>query len=155
MSVDMFHHSSLPYRISTDISLFDMAQIHDWLSKDAYWSLNIPFQTVEKAFKNSLSFALLSEEGATVGVARLITDEATFAYLADVYVRPENRGLGLATWLMEVIMAYDKVVGLRRFMLATSDMQALYRKFGFAEVGKSNVLMETTMPDIYLSLIHI
>lgn len=149
MTAVTISHDSLPYQITTDISCFDMELIHRWLSTDAYWSKNIPYEVVEKAFQNSLSFAVLDSDGSTVGMARMITDEATFGYLADVYICPEERSKGLGVWLIGGIMAHEKLQGLRRTMLATGDMHALYHKFGFSEVEDSKILMEITQPDIY------
>lgn len=144
-----FIHPELPYVISTDFAAFDMVLVHNWLSVDAYWSTDIPFDTIERGFKNSLAFGMFRQSGEQVGVARMITDRATFAYLADVFIIPEERGQGLAKWLMEVIMGHPELKGLRRLMLATRDMHPLYRQFGFKNVEGHDLLMEISIKDAY------
>lgn len=138
-----------PYSIITDLSLFDLKRVHHWLSVDAYWSKDIPIETVVTAFENSLAFGLFHESDGQVGVARMVTDKATFAYLADVYIVATHRGRGLGKALMDDIMAHENMQGLRRMMLATSDMQPLYRKYGFSDLRKPELLMERVDPEIY------
>lgn len=116
--------------ISTDCSLLDMRLIHHFLSTDSYWAEGIPLETVEKALANSLCFGLY-KNNKQIGFARLVTDKATFAYLADVFVLEEYRGQGLSKWLMEVIQSHPEVQGLRRWMLMTRDAQGLYEQFGW------------------------
>lgn len=120
------------YRISTDPGQLDRAAIHRFLSEEAYWSLGMPRALLETALDHSLCFGLYHQDsGQQVGFARLITDCATFAYLADVYVLAEHRGQGLATWMMQCLMSHPQVVPLRRIMLVTKDAHALYRNVGF------------------------
>ncbi len=116
--------------------------IHKWLSQDAYWSKGIERERVEKAFRNSLSFGVFHHDGSLVGVARLVTDKATFSYLADVFIDPEYRGRGLGKLLMETISAYPDLQGLRRQMLATNDAHRLYEAFGYSPVKSPEILME-------------
>jgi len=149
VSADQFLHMSLPYYISVSLSDFEMDKVHEWLSVDAYWSKGVPREVLERAFQNSLVFGLFHKEEGQVGVARMTTDKATFAYLADVFILSSHRGTGLGRWLMEIIMAYPDLQGLRRIMLATSDMQALYRQFGFVDCPDNGKLMEIVRPDIY------
>lgn len=137
------------YRITTDNTAMDLARVHRWLSADAYWSAGIPADIVERSFENSLAFHLLHKTDGQVGVARMITDRATFAYLADVYIDCSHRGGGLGRWLMEVITAHPDLQGLRRQMLATSDMHPLYEKFGFTALSEPDILMEKRDPDVY------
>lgn len=118
------------YRVSTDPNELDLAAIHNYLSTDSYWAQEIPVAVVEKAIANSLCFGLY-KENQQIGFARLVTDKATFAYLADVYVLEEHRGQGLSKWLMEVIQSHPDVQGLRRWMLMTRDAQGLYEQFGW------------------------
>ncbi|NVJ99258.1 MAG: GNAT family N-acetyltransferase [Alphaproteobacteria bacterium] len=148
MSDFCVEHESQPYFICTNIIDFDFVKVHHWLS-NAYWSEGIPMETVVKGFTNALAFGLFHKEKGQVGCARMITDKATFAYLADVYIDASERGSGLGYWLMEVIMAHPELQGLRRIMLATADMHPLYRKFGFNEPAKPDRLMEKLSPDIY------
>ena len=145
----MWQHADLGYWITTDVDTFDMDFVHEKLSGDAYWSKGIPRDTLEKAFRNSLSFGLFAPDKSQVGMARMVTDRATFAYLADVYVSAAHRGKGLGDFIMQVIMAHPDLQGLRRMMLATSDMHPLYRKYGFSAIGQPDILMEQVVPDIY------
>lgn len=118
------------YKISTDPGGLDLAVIHKYLSEESYWAQGIPVAVVEKAIANSLCFGLFKSNNQ-IGFARLVTDKATFAYLADVFVLEEYRGQGLSKWLMEVIQSHPEVHGLRRWMLMTRDAQGLYEKFGW------------------------
>jgi GNAT superfamily N-acetyltransferase len=142
-------HPEHPYSIHSDVTGFDFNRIHHWLSGDAYWSKGIPFDVCVKSFENSLSYGLFHETGNQVGCARMITDQATFAYLADVYIVDDHRGLSLGYWLVETIMADERLSGLRRFMLATSNMHTLYEKFGFHALEKPEIIMERTSQNIY------
>lgn len=116
--------------ISDDPALLDIAVIHDYLSGQSYWAEHVPREIVEKSIANSLCFGLY-KSGKQIGFARLVTDKATFAYLADVFILEEYRGQGLSKWLMEVIQSHPEVQGLRRWMLMTRDAQGLYEQFGW------------------------
>lgn len=135
------------YEISTDPRRLDVAAIHAFL-KLSYWSPGVPRAILERAIANSLCFGMYrgSEQ---VGFARVVTDRATFAYLADVFVLESHRGQGLSKWLMEVIMSHADLQGLRRFLLATKDAHGLYRQFGFTQLASPLRLMEIWKPDIY------
>lgn len=137
------------YYVSTDLYAFNMPLVHQWLSEDAYWSEGIPFDVVERSFKESLAFGLFHETDGQVGVARMITDKATFAYLGDVYITPKHRGFGLGAVLMDQIMAHPDLQGLRRMMLATSNMRPLYKKYGFTALDDPEIIMERVDRDIY------
>ncbi len=137
-----------PYTISTDFSRFDLARVHHHLAHQAYWSPGIPFEVVARAFQNSLAFGLYQGK-EQVGWARVITDRATFAYLADVYVLEAHRGAGLGQWLMEVILSHPELQGLRRWMLATRDAHALYARYGFRPLAAPERFMERHFPDAY------
>lgn len=151
MSVERLHHPKLPYSLSFDLNDFDLDRVHHWLSAGAYWSKGLPRDIMERSLENSIVLGLYHDDAGQVGLARMVTDKATFAYLADVYIAKDHRGLGLANWLMETIMAHADLQGLRRMMLATSDMHSLYRKFGFKDVRENKLLMEIVNPDIYLA----
>lgn len=135
------------YTISTDRKRLDVAAVHAFLSQ-SHWSPGIPLTVVEHAIDHSLCFGMF-HRAQQVGFARVVTDKATFAYLADVYVLDAHRGQGLSKWLMEVILAHRDLQGLRRFMLATRDAHGLYRQFGFAPLGNPSVMMEILKPDVY------
>lgn len=137
------------YRISTDRSQLDVAMIHRFLSQESYWAQNVPLQVVQRAIAHSLCFGLYQSE-RQVGFARVVTDAATFGYLADVFVLASHRGQGLGRRLVEAVLAHPDLQGLRRFMLATRDAHRLYRQFGFIAPSHPEVLMERHDPGIYL-----
>lgn len=118
------------YFISDDPALLDIDIIHDFLSNRSYWAEGIPRGILEKSMANSLCFGLY-KSGKQIGFARLVTDKATFAYLADVFVLEEYRGKGLSKWLVELIQSHPEVQGFRRWMLMTRDAQGLYEQFGW------------------------
>jgi len=137
------------YEISTDPARLDIAAIHAYLTR-SYWSPGIPLATVQRAVRNSLCFGLYQEAGGNqVGLTRVVTDHATFAYLCDVYVLEEHRGRGLAKFMMHTVMSHPALTGARRAMLGTRDAHGLYRQFEFKDVGTSNILMEILRPDLY------
>ena len=135
------------YLISTDKRLLDVAVIHGFLA-GSYWAAGIPLEIVKRSIDRSLAFGLY-EGDRQVGFARVITDYATFAYLADVFILEEYRGRGLGSWLIEAVMSHPELQGLRRWMLVTRDAHGLYRKAGFADLKKPESIMEKTDPRIY------
>lgn len=136
-------------RISTDKHELDVDLIHRFLSAEAYWSPGIPRETVARAIAGSLCFGGHVEGIGQVAFARVITDFATFAYLADVFVLESHRGQGYGKHLVQAIRAHPRLQGLRRFMLATFDAHGLYAQFGFAPVARPERLMEIVDPDIH------
>jgi ribosomal protein S18 acetylase RimI-like enzyme len=137
------------YVISTDAARLDLAAMHAYLTR-SYWSPGIPLATVERAARNSLCFGLYEQaSGKQVGLARVVTDYATFAYLCDVYVLEDHRGRGLAKQMMRTVMSHPALTGARRAMLGTRDAHGLYRQFDFKDVGRSEILMEIVRPDLY------
>lgn len=132
---------------STDPARLDRDAVHEFL-RNSYWARGIPRDVVERSIDHALCFGLY-EGSRQVGFARVITDRATFAYLADVYVLESHRRRGLAAWLMEVILGHPELQGLRRWMLVTDDAHALYRTVGFREVAHPERLMEMVFPDRY------
>ena|SRR5438105_9100011 len=135
------------YEISTDKRRLDVAAVHAYLTQ-SYWSAGVPRTTVERAIEGSLCFGVFFR-GGQVGFARVVTDNATFGYLADVFIVEPHRGQGLSKRLMEFIFAHPDLHGLRRFMLATKDAHGLYRQFGFTELSNPARFMELHRPDIY------
>jgi GNAT superfamily N-acetyltransferase len=135
------------YEITCDSRFFDLAAIHGFLSQ-SYWSPGIPRTVVERAIANSLCFGVL-HQGKQVGFARVVTDKATFAYLADVYILPEHRGKGLSRRLIQQIIQHPDLQGLRRMLLATRDAHALYAKFGFKPLAAPERVMEINNPNVY------
>ena len=122
------------YIISTNKEKINVDVVHQYLSKDSYWALNIPKNIVEKAIANSLCFGIYYKK-VQIGFARAITDKATFMYLADVFILPAHRGKGLSKWLMQTIHAHPHLQGLRRMMLTTKDAHNLYAQFGWKELN--------------------
>jgi N-acetylglutamate synthase-like GNAT family acetyltransferase len=133
--------------IFTDAAKADPKAIHQYLSQDSYWAQNVPLETVAKSLENSLCFSLYARE-KQIGLARVVTDKATFAYLCDVYVLAEFRGQGLSKWLMECVKDHPDLKNIRRFMLATKDAHGLYTQFGF-KLSEPGRLMEIVNRDIY------
>lgn len=119
----------------------DIHYIHHFLSEESYWAKNIPVSVVETAIQGSLCFGIYTDK-QQIGFARVITDYATFGYLADVFIDKGFRGLGLSKELMTCIMSSDKLKGLRRFMLATKDAHTLYQKFGFTPLKEPARFLE-------------
>lgn len=138
------------YTISTDAAKLDLAVIHQYLSRDSYWAQNIPLKVVERSVANSFCFGMY-HNGEQVGFARLITDKATFAYLADVFILPGHRGKGLSKWLMSVIHSHPDMQGLRRWMLGTKDAHDLYKQFGWEPLNGEVVprFMQLHNPEVY------
>jgi GNAT superfamily N-acetyltransferase len=133
------------YTISTDRGRLDVAAIHRYISGESYWGKGRPVEVVRRAIENSLPFGVYRGE-ELVGFARVVTDYATFAWLADVFVFEAHRGRGLSKWLMEVILAHPELQGFRRWVLATKDAHGLYRRFGFIELHKPERWMERPDP---------
>jgi GNAT superfamily N-acetyltransferase len=135
------------YTISTDPALVDIDVVHAFLAR-SYWAAGVSRDVVERSVAGSLVFGVYRGVGQ-VGFARVITDFATTAYLADVFVLEAHRGRGLAAWLMETIHAHPRLQGLRVWRLATKDAHALYEKAGWRRVAHPERLMEIIDPLVY------
>jgi N-acetylglutamate synthase-like GNAT family acetyltransferase len=133
--------------ITTNKEKFDIDLIHSFLTR-SYWAEGISKEIVQRSIDGALCFGVFDND-KQVGFARMITDKATFAYLADVFIIEEYRDLGLSRWLMEVIMSHPDLQGLRRMMLATRDAHELYKKFGFTPLTNTDRWMQIHNPDIY------
>ena len=136
-----------PFECSFDKSRLDVEAIHAFLA-GTYWSPGIPRATVERAIDNSLCVGGFVDR-RQVAFARLVTDRATFAYLADVFVIPSYRGKGLSRRLLEALMSHPDVQGLRRMLLVTRDAQGLYAKFDFKPLAAPDRFMERHTPNAY------
>ena len=134
--------------IDTDRSRLDVALVHDFLSNASYWARGIPLETVRRSIAHSLCFGVY-DGGAQVGFARLVTDHATFAYLADVFILDSHRGRGLSKLLMDAIVGHPEVQGLRRWLLGTRDAQGLYAQYGFHPLAAPERFMERHDPHVY------
>jgi len=133
---------------SDDKSKIDYAAVHHFLSTSSYWALEIPFATVAKSIENSLCFGIYKDT-RQIGFARWVTDAATFAYLADVYIENEFRGLGLSKKLMSLMLFHEDLQGLRRYQLSTRDAHGLYQQFGFAPLEEPDNSLAIVIKDAY------
>lgn len=134
--------------ISTEKSRLDVDVIHRYLSEESYWAKGIPRDLVETSIANSLCFAAYDDD-KLVGFARVITDYAVFAYIADVFVLPSHRGLGISKHVMQAIRSHPGLQRLRRWHLLTRDAHRLYAQFGFAELKTPERHMESTVANPY------
>ena len=134
------------YTISDDPGLLDLKGVHRYLAEESYWARGIARETVERSVRHSLCFGVyhhgMPGRVAQAGFARVVSDHATFAYLADVFILPEHRGRGLSKRLIATILAHPQLQGLRRWALATRDAHGLYRQFGFEPLLKPENRME-------------
>ncbi len=136
------------YLVSTDKNKINVDYVHGFLSQ-SYWSPGVPVKVVKKAMKGSLCFGVYYKD-KQVGYARMVTDKATFAYLADVFIDEDHRGKGLAKWLVETILAYPQLQNLRRILLATKDAHKLYEQCGFTSINNPERYMVYN-PSVYKS----
>lgn len=135
------------FEVSTDPARLDIGMIHGFLA-ESYWAESIPRPIVERSIAHSLCFGAYGESGQ-VGFARVISDHATYAYIADVFVLPSFRGHGIGKLLMSAIISHPELQGLRRWSLLTRDAHGLYRQFGFTDPRHPARYMEISNPDIY------
>jgi GNAT superfamily N-acetyltransferase len=137
--------------VSDDPALLDLKTIHEFLARESHWAKDIPFDVVHRAVANSLCFGAY-DEGRMAGFARVVTDRATFGYLADVFVVRSHRGQGIARLLVEAALAHPDLSALRRFNLATSTASGLYAKYGWTPLSNPGIHMERYRPDAYLQV---
>jgi GNAT superfamily N-acetyltransferase len=135
------------YEIDSDKARLDIAFIHGFLVR-SHWANGIPLAVLERAIAHSHAYGLY-RDGRPVGFARVVTDHATFAYLADVFVIEAERGRGLARWLVETILADPELQGFRRWLLGTRDAHGLYRRCGFGEPLAPFSFLERLDGDVY------
>ena len=136
------------YTVTDDQNDLEMDTIYRFLHEASYWAENIPRSIVEKSVANSLCFGLYHGK-KQIGFARAISDYATFAYIADVFVVPGHQGKGLGKWLISCILTHPELQGLRRWMLATLDAHGLYEQSGFVGLRHPEWFLEIHNPDIY------
>ena len=127
------------YRLTTDPGARDLDAIHRFLA-DAYWAIGRPTEVIDRSLEGSLVFSLL-HEGRQVGMARVVTDRATFAWLCDVYVEPAHRGHGIGAWMIEQVLAHPDVAGLRTWLLGTTYSHSLFARFGFTPLADPSRFM--------------
>jgi GNAT superfamily N-acetyltransferase len=127
--------------VSTDPGLLDVGLIHDFVANRSYWARGRPLEVVRRSLANSLCFGLY-EGRRQIGLARVVTDRATFAWLCDVFVLEAYRGRGLSKWLLECVLGHPELQGLRRFLLGTRDAHGLYARYGFTPLADPERFME-------------
>ena len=135
------------YTVSNDPVRLDLDVIHRFLQR-SYWAQSIPREVVARSIEHSLCFGVYLAE-TQVGFARVITDQATFGYLADVFILEEHRARGLARWLVRCILETAELKGLRRWLLATRDAHEIYRAVGFSSLAEPERFMEIRRPQPY------
>ncbi|HEV7395340.1 MAG TPA: GNAT family N-acetyltransferase [Pyrinomonadaceae bacterium] len=140
------------YTVSTDRSLLNIALIHEYLSNSTYWATGRKLEVVQRSIDNSLCFGVFKTKAGgvkeQVGFARVVTDYATFAWIADVFILEEHRGKGLGKWLIDIIVEHPELQGFRRWVLATKDAHELYRRVGFRELHRPERWMERPDPNM-------
>ncbi len=135
------------YLITTDREMMDIKKVHEYLNHYSYWASTRTLETVSCSMDHSLNFGIL-KDNFLVGYARVVTDFATFAWLCDVIIIPEERGNGLGKWLVECITTHPDLLGIRRFLLATRDAHSLYEKYGgFNPIANPDRWMEKFDPE--------
>jgi GNAT superfamily N-acetyltransferase len=137
---------AVAYEISTDRARIDLDRVHRFLSTEAYWCPGVTRDVVERSIASSICFGVYTPDGQQVGFARAVTDKATFAWIADVYIEQEHRGDGLGKRLVEAVLGHPELRGLRRWFLATADAHELYRRYGFAELRDPGRFMSRRDP---------
>ena len=136
------------FLFSTEKTLLDLQYIHQFLSERSYWAKGVPQALLERAVANSICIGVYHNK-RQVGFARVITDTATFGYLADVFIDDGYRGKGLSKRLMEFILSFEETKMFRRFMLATRDAHSLYAQYGFTPLSSPDRFMEKHQPEVY------
>jgi N-acetylglutamate synthase-like GNAT family acetyltransferase len=137
------------FTISDEAARFDLARAHAWIGGESYWAQGIPLATFATACANSLVVGAYDADGAMVGMARVVTDRATFGWICDVFVSEAARGSGLGKGLMAYLRGHPDLQGFRRLHLATRDAHGLYAQFGFSPLTGPEAWMEIRDPDVY------
>lgn len=125
--------------LDDDRARADPAELHRYLSAESYWALGRPFMTVERLVREATRVLGLYDGNRMIGFARAVTDDCSFAYLADVYVLPDFRGRGLGLEIVREMVENGPYARVR-WLLHTRDAHGLYEKVGFGPAGQS--LME-------------
>jgi len=137
------------YRLSDDPTRFDLSRAHAWIGGESYWAEGIPFETFARACANSLTVGAFAPSGEMAGMARVVTDRATFGWVCDVFVDEGHRGAGVGKKLMAYLKAHPDLQGFRRMHLATRDAHGLYAQYGFGPLTSVENWMEIRDPDVY------
>ena len=131
-------------QISTDKKRLNIDLIHEYLSKESYWAKDRDIEVVKRSVDNSLCFGVYKDD-KQIGFARVVTDYAVFAWIMDVFILKDYRGIGYGKQLMRAIMTHDKLQNLQRWGLGTNDAHGLYEQFGFKPLSKPQNMMEIKM----------
>jgi GNAT superfamily N-acetyltransferase len=134
--------------ITTDSSRIDLDCVHGWLARKSYWAGRMPRLVFDRAVRGSLCFGAI-RMNATVGFARVVSDRATFAYVADVFVDPVHRGTGISKAMMAAMLAHPELQDLRLWVLATADAHGLYARHGFTALAAPQRYMERRDAEVY------
>lgn len=139
----------MDFEISTDPARLDVDLIHRYLAEESYWARHVPREIVERSIANSLCFGAFLD-GRQIGFARVVTDSAVFAYLADVFILEAYRGRGYGKALMQAVLSHPELQGLRSMLLFTKDAHALYAPFGFEQPSDpARIMVRRMLPDGY------
>ena len=134
--------------LSDDKGRLDRAMLYDFLANQSHWARGIPEEVLEKAIAHSLCFGLYRGK-VQAGFARVVTDQATFAYLCDVFILPKHRGKGLSSWMVEQVMTHPELQGLRKYALVTTHARRVYQRAGFRHLEFPERWLEIHHPDLY------
>ncbi len=137
------------FTLSDDLQRFDLARAHGWISGESYWAQGIPFDVFARSVRGSLTLGAYPHAGRMAAMARVVTDQATFGWICDVFVDRACRGQGLGKAIMAYIAAHPDLQGFRRMHLATRDAHALYARFGFGPLSGVETWMEARRADPY------
>jgi N-acetylglutamate synthase-like GNAT family acetyltransferase len=137
------------YRLSDAPADFDLERAHGWIGGESYWSEGIPLETFRRAISASLSVGVFAPDGQMAGMARVVTDRATFGWVCDVFIDRAHRGHGLGKRIVAYLRAHPDLQGLRRLHLSTRDAHGLYAQFGFVPLTNAENWMEIRDPDVY------
>lgn len=140
------------YTISDDQARFDLDRAHGWISGESYWAKGIPMATFARSVAGSLTIGAFDPSGAMVGMARVVTDRATFAWLCDVFVDEAGRGAGVGKKIVAYVRGHPDLQGLRRMHLATADAHGLYAQYGFKPLTGVDRWMEIVDREVYSRL---
>ena len=142
------------FLFSTDKGKLNIRYVHQYLAEQSYWAKNVPLEIVRESIEHSIAIGIydIDQNLKQVGFGRVVTDRATFGYLADVFVDEAYRGRNLSKELMSFIMEWNEVKKFRRFILATRDAHTLYEKYGFKPLKSPDRFMEVHQPEVYLTL---
>jgi GNAT superfamily N-acetyltransferase len=136
------HRHDEGFELDADLSRLDLDLVERWLAVESYWAYGRPREQIERSLANSTVYGLYNDLGFQVGLFRVVTDRATFAWLCDVYISPTARGRGVGTWLVEVVRQHLIDDGVPRIILATADAHGVYERVGFTPLAHPHRWME-------------